>query len=84
MGAREQAGGGSDRHRYQRRHLFAGWLALRLTLLQQRQELPGGRRVAPLDGGQDAGHLTHVGQFTPRKPTRLAWRAIEAERALQG
>src|SRR5262249_60019616 len=48
-------------------------------VVDQRQELFRGVRVAPLDGGQDLGDFAHVGQFTPRKPARLAWRAIEAE-----
>src|SRR5262249_12364498 len=47
----------------------------------ERQELPRGTRVALLDGGQDAGCFAHVGQFTPRRPTRLAWWELAAERA---
>ena len=49
-------------------------------VVDQRQELFRGAGVALLDGAQDAGDFAHVGQFIPRKPARLAWRAIEAER----
>jgi len=52
-------------------------------VVDQRQQLLRGVRVALLDSGKDPGDLAHVGQFIPRKPARLAWRAIEADRALQ-
>ena len=41
-------------------------------VVDQRQELLGGGRVALLDGGQDAGDVAHAGQFTAREATRLS------------
>ena len=46
------------------------------------RDAAGDEGVTGLDSGQELGDFAHVGQFNPRKPARLAWRAIEAERAL--
>src|SRR5262249_11991794 len=58
--------------------LLRGQLAQ--LVVDQRQELLRGRRIAALDGRQDAGDIAHVGQCTPRQLTRLAWWASGAER----
>jgi hypothetical protein len=61
--------------------LLGGELA---QLVVDQWEQPAGRsRVTLLDGGQDLGDFAHAGQFTPRKPARLAERGIEAERAFR-